>query len=101
TVPVLWDLERDTIVSNESSEIIRMLNSAFDGLSAKQGDYAPLELLPQIDAVNAEIYDAVNNGVYKVGFATNQDVYEREVVRLFAYLEELEIKLGRQRYLLG
>lgn len=101
TVPVLWDLARDTIVSNESSEIIRMLNSAFDGLSAKQGDYAPLELLPQIDAVNAEVYEAVNNGVYKVGFATNQDVYEQEVVRLFAYLDELEIKLGRQRYLLG
>ncbi|PLC50922.1 glutathione-dependent reductase [Pollutimonas subterranea] len=101
TVPVLWDLERNTIVSNESSEIIRMLNSAFDGICASGGDYAPVELLPQIDAINAEIYDAVNNGVYKVGFATDQDVYEQEVGKLFAYLDKLETRLGRQRYLLG
>ncbi len=101
TVPVLWDLERNTIVSNESAEIIRMLNSAFDGICASGGDYAPVELLPQIDAINAEIYDAVNNGVYKVGFATDQDVYEQEVGKLFAYLDKLETRLGRQRYLLG
>jgi putative glutathione S-transferase len=101
TVPVLWDLERDTIVSNESSEIIRMLNSAFDGIGAREGDYAPAELLPRIDAVNAEIYDAVNNGVYKVGFATAQDVYEQEVGKLFAYLDELDTRLAGQRYLLG
>ncbi|MGB6102312.1 MAG: glutathione S-transferase family protein [Pusillimonas sp.] len=101
TVPVLWDLWRNTMVSNESSEIIRMLNSAFDGLGARDGDYAPAELLPQIDAINAEVYDAVNNGVYKAGFATNQDVYEQEVGKLFAYLDQLEIRLGRQRYLLG
>lgn len=101
TVPVLWDLHRNTIVSNESSEIIRMLNSAFDGICASKGDYAPEELLPQIDAINAQVYDAINNGVYKVGFATEQHVYEQEVGKLFAYLDELEIKLGRQRYLLG
>lgn len=100
TVPVLWDLERQTIVSNESSEIIRMLNSEFDGICATEGDYAPAELLPQIDAINAEVYDAVNNGVYKVGFATTQGIYEQEVGKLFAYLDQLELKLGRQRYLL-
>ncbi len=101
TVPVLWDLRRDTIVSNESSEIIRMLNTAFDGMGARAGDYAPAALLPQIDALNAEIYDAVNNGVYKTGFATSQAVYEQEVVKLFACLDALEARLGRQRYLLG
>ncbi|MGB3836686.1 glutathione S-transferase family protein [Castellaniella sp.] len=101
TVPVLWDLHRNTIVSNESSEIIRMLNSAFDGICASEGDYAPAELLPQIDAINAEVYDAVNNGVYKVGFATDQVVYEQEVKKLFAYLDKLEIMLGHQRYLVG
>lgn len=101
TVPVLWDLQQNTIVSNESAEIIRMLNSAFDGVGARKGDYAPAELLPQIDAINAEIYDAVNNGVYKAGFATSQDVYEQEVRKLFAYLDTLEARLGKQRYLLG
>jgi len=101
TVPVLWDLERDTIVSNESSEIIRMFNSAFDGICASEGDYAPQDLLPQIDAINAEIYDAINNGVYKVGFATEQAVYEQEVQQLFAALDKLEATLGQQRYLLG
>lgn len=101
TVPVLWDLQRGTIVSNESSEIIRMLNSAFDGLGAKEGDYAPAELLPRIDAINEEVYGAVNNGVYKVGFATAQDVYEQEVGKLFAHLDRLEATLGEQRYLAG
>lgn len=101
TVPVLWDLQRNTIVNNESSEIIRMLNSAFDGIGAKPGDYAPLELLPRIDAINAEIYEAVNNGVYKAGFATSQAVYEQEVGKLFAELDKLEDRLGRQRYVLG
>ena len=101
TVPILWDLKQNTIVSNESSEIIRMLNSAFDGIGAKAGDYAPAELLPQIDAVNAKIYDAVNNGVYKAGFATSQAVYEKEVYALFACLDQLETKLEQQRYLLG
>lgn len=101
TVPLLWDLRRGTIVSNESADIIRMFNSAFDGIGAKAGDYAPAHLLPQIDAINAEIYDRVNNGVYKAGFATEQAVYEREVRALFAELDRLEGLLGRQRYLLG
>ncbi len=101
TVPVLWDLQRNTIVSNESSEIIRMLNSAFDGIGAREGDYSPEDLLPEIDAVNAFTYDAVNNGVYKAGFATDQRVYEGEVQALFAALDELEEKLGRQRFLAG
>lgn len=101
TVPVLWDLQRNTIVSNESSEIIRMLNSAFDDIGAKDGDYSPEDLLPEIDTINAFTYDAINNGVYKAGFATDQNVYETEVRNLFAALDELEIKLGRQRYLAG
>jgi putative glutathione S-transferase len=101
TVPVLWDLQRNTIVNNESSEIIRMLNSAFDGVGAKAGDYAPAALLPEIDAINARVYDTVNNGVYKAGFATSQEVYEREVTTLFASLDELEARLSQQRYLLG
>ncbi|WON74273.1 glutathione S-transferase family protein [Nitrosospira sp. Is2] len=101
TVPVLWDRQRDTIVNNESSEIIRMLNSAFDGIGALPGDYAPEALLPQIDEINARIYDAVNNGVYKAGFATSQRVYELAVTALFDCLDELEQRLSRQRYLLG
>ncbi|WP_442594470.1 glutathione S-transferase family protein [Parapusillimonas sp. JC17] len=101
TVPVLWDLQRNTIVSNESSEIIRMLNSAFDGICAREGDYTPSELLPQIDAINGEVYDAINNGVYKAGFATSQAVYEQEATKLFAYLDKLEARLGREQYLLG
>ena len=101
TVPVLWDLQRNTIVNNESAEIIRMLNSAFDGIGAREGDYSPAELLPQIDAMNEEVYDAINNGVYKVGFSTEQNVYEQEVVKLFASLDKLETLLGQQRYLVG
>ncbi len=101
TVPILWDLQQDTIVSNESGDIIRMLNSAFDGVGARAGDYAPADLLPQIDALNADLYDRVNNGVYKAGFATAQDVYEQEVGQLFARLDDLEQTLGRQRWLLG
>lgn len=101
TVPVLWDLERNVIVNNESADIIRMLNSAFDDVGARPGDYAPAELLADIDAVNARVYDAVNNGVYKTGFATDQSVYEEEVVNLFTCLDELDALLGRQRYLVG
>src|SRR5690606_9774161 len=96
TVPVLWDKKRDTIVNNESAEIIRMLNSAFDDIGAAEGDYSPVELLPQINAINAKVYDAINNGVYKVGFATNQEVYEQEVEALFTSLDELEAILGQQ-----
>src|SRR5690606_5955916 len=101
TVPVLWDLERDTIVNNESAEIIRMLNSAFDGIGAKPGDYAPAALLPEIAAVNAEVYDCINNGVYNAGFATEQTVYEQEVSKLFASLDKLDATLSKQRYLVG
>ena len=101
TVPVLWDLERNTIVNNESAEIIRMFNSAFNDVGARKGDYAPKELIPEIDAVNAHVYDTINNGVYKVGFATDQQVYDHEVHSLFASLDELETQLGRQPYLLG
>lgn len=101
TVPVLWDLHTNTIVSNESSEIIRMFNSAFDTLDAKAGDYAPAALLADIDAINEKVYDSINNGVYKAGFATSQAVYEQEVQKLFAALDELEAKLGKQRFLAG
>jgi putative glutathione S-transferase len=89
------------MVNNESSEIIRMLSSAFDGIGALPGDYAPAALLPQINEINALIYEAVNNGVYKAGFATRQGVYESAVTDLFACLDELEQRLTRQRYLLG
>ncbi|MGO1541231.1 MAG: glutathione S-transferase family protein [Luteimonas sp.] len=101
TVPVLWDTERNTIVNNESAEIIRILNSAFDEAGAKPGDYAPAQLLPEIDAVNKRIYDAINNGVYKAGFATGQDVYEQEVGKLFDALDEVDQRLAGRRYLLG
>jgi putative glutathione S-transferase len=101
TVPTLWDRKHRTIVSNESADIIRMFNAAFNGLGAAKGDYAPIELLPDIDAINAEVYDAVNNGVYKAGFATEQSVYEEEVHKLFDELDKLEDRLGHQRYLVG
>ncbi len=101
TVPVLWDKRGGTIANNESSEIIRMLNSAFDGVGAKPGDYYPEDLRTEIDSLNALIYDRVNNGVYKAGFATTQAAYEEAVMPLFATLEELEARLARQRYLCG
>ncbi len=90
TVPVLWDKKTKTIVSNESPEIIRMFNTAFDGIGAKPGDYYPKELRPEIDALNDRIYDTVNNGVYKAGFATTQDAYEEAVVPLFETLDWLD-----------
>lgn len=101
TVPVLFDKKTKTIVNNESSEIIRMLNSAFDGLGAKEGDYVPAEWLKEIDEVNEFVYHRVNNGVYKAGFATKQEVYEEEVKRLFEALEVLETRLEGQDYLVG
>lgn len=101
TVPVLYDLKQDKIVNNESSEIMRMLNSAFDGVGAKEGDYYPKDLREEIDAVNDKVYGAVNNGVYKAGFATKQDVYEEEVTKLFDMLNELEERLENKRYLTG
>lgn len=101
TVPVLWDKQCGTIVNNESSEIIRMLNSAFDGIGAKPGDYYPAALRAEIDAINARVYDTLNNGVYRSGFATSQAAYEEAVYPLFDTLDWLEELLGRRRYLLG
>ncbi|MFW5816429.1 MAG: glutathione S-transferase family protein [Wenzhouxiangella sp.] len=101
TVPVIWDKKQDTIVSNESADIIRMFNSAFDHLGAAPGDYYPEELRADIDAINAVVYDHVNNGVYKTGFATTQEAYEEAVVPLFETLDALEKRLDAQRYLCG
>lgn len=101
TVPVLWDKKTDTIVSNESAEIIRMFNSAFDEVGAKPGDYYPTALRGEINAINDTVYDKVNNGVYKAGFATSQDAYGDAVTGLFDTLDILEERLGKQRYLAG
>ncbi|MBQ4825405.1 glutathione S-transferase family protein [Leisingera sp. HS039] len=101
TVPVLWDKEQDTIVSNESAEIIRMLNSAFNGITGNTGDYWPEELREPIEAVNARIYSTINNGVYKCGFATTQEAYDTAVKPLFESLDWLEDLLSQHRYLLG
>jgi len=101
TVPVLWDKKTETIVSNESSEIIRMLNSAFEDTGASSGDYYPEPLRSEIDALNGRIYDTVNNGVYKAGFATTQEAYQEAVMPLFETLDWLEERLSRQRYLTG
>ena len=101
TVPVLWDKQTNTIVSNESSEIIRMFNSAFDEVGAKPGDYYPENLREEIDLINARIYSNVNNGVYKAGFATSQSAYEEAVIPLFETLDWLEERLGKGRYLMG
>ena len=101
TVPVLWDKKTNTIVSNESSEIIRMFNSAFDEVGAKPGDYYPEDLHNQIDEINSRIYDCVNNGVYKAGFATTQEAYENAVEPLFETLDWLEHRLANRRYLFG
>ena len=101
TVPVLWDKERQTIVSNESSEIIQMFNSAFDGVGAASGDYYPAELRGEIDPLNARIYDTLNNGVYKCGFATSQAAYEEAFGPLFDTLDMLEERLQGRSFLLG
>jgi putative glutathione S-transferase len=101
TVPVLWDKERGTIVNNESSEIIRMLNSAFDGCGATPGDYWPAARREEIERLNARIYATVNNGVYRAGFATTQDAYDEAVTELFASLDWLEELLSERRYLAG
>jgi putative glutathione S-transferase len=101
TVPVLWDKAQGTIVSNESADIIRMFNQAFDRLGAVPGDYYPEDLRAEIDGLNARIYDTVNNGVYKAGFATRQTAYEEAVTALFDSLDWLEDRLGAQRYLAG
>jgi putative glutathione S-transferase len=101
TVPVLWDKETATIVSNESSEIIRMFNGAFDHLGAKPGDFYPEALREQIESINKRVYHTVNNGVYKCGFATSQEVYEEAFVALFDTLDWIESRLSEQRYLAG
>lgn len=103
TVPVLWDTHQQTIVSNESADIIRMLNSAFDGLDGVKTelDFFPAELHSDIEAVNERVYHTVNNGVYKAGFATAQDKYEEAYAELFQSLDWLEDRLSTQRYLVG
>ena len=101
TVPILWDKKTNTIVSNESSEIIRMLNSAFDEAGATDVNFLPKALLAEIDTINEFVYSAVNNGVYKAGFATTEAAYKEAVVTLFDALDTLEVRLANQRYLLG
>jgi glutathionyl-hydroquinone reductase len=101
TVPTLWDKQKRTIVSTESSEIIRMFNSAFDCVGAKAGDFYPEDLRDEIDALNARIYPTVNNGVYRAGFATTQGAYEEAIGPLFETLDFLEERLAERRYLCG
>ncbi|GGB34728.1 glutathione-dependent reductase [Roseibium aquae] len=101
TVPILWDTKRQTIVSNESSEIIRMFNSAFDSLTGSAVDFYPPDLRTEIQQVNEIIYHSVNNGVYKSGFATTQEAYEEAVADVFNTLDMLEDRLSHQRYLVG
>jgi putative glutathione S-transferase len=101
TVPVLWDKQRRTIVNNESAEIIRMLNSAFGRFTNVTTDYYPPALREEIDRINARVYETVNNGVYRAGFATTQEAYEEAYRALFDTLDVLEERLSRQRYLAG
>ncbi|RBP10575.1 putative glutathione S-transferase [Roseiarcus fermentans] len=101
TVPVLWDRDTNTIVSNESSEIIRMFNSAFDAVGAAEGDYYPEDLRGEIDALNDRIYATVNNGVYRAGFATSQDAYEEAFRALFETLDWLDARLTVRQFLAG
>ena len=101
SVPTLWDKKRRTIVNNESSEIIRMLNSAFDAFTDIHADYYPAALRHEIDAVNELIYPNINNGVYRAGFATSQEAYEEAAYGIFETLDKLEERLSRQRYLVA
>jgi putative glutathione S-transferase len=101
TIPVLWDKKTNTIVNNESSEIIRMFNSEFAGIAGSDTDYYPEALRGQIDEINAFTYDTINNGVYRCGFATSQAAYDAAYDSLFAALDTLEARLGKQRYLIG
>lgn len=101
TVPILWDKQTETIVNNESSEIIRIFNSAFDKLGAIPGDYYPEALRAEIDQINDRIYHTVNNGVYKAGFATTQEAYNEAIGPLFDTLDWLETRLETQKYLIG
>jgi putative glutathione S-transferase len=101
TVPTLWDKKTKRIVNNESSEIIRMLNSEFKGIAGADTDFYPAPLRAEIDRINELVYANVNNGVYRCGFARSQAAYEAAYDALFATLDELEVRLGRQRYLAG
>ena len=101
TVPLLWDKKQETIVNNESSEIIRMFNSAFDDYASSDLDFYPESLRKEIDAINDIVYHNVNNGVYRAGFATTQSAYEEAFDQLFDTMDELEALLSRQRYLVG
>ncbi|MEO0342819.1 MAG: glutathione S-transferase family protein [Pseudomonadota bacterium] len=101
TVPILWDKDRSKIVSNESSEIIRMFNSAFDDITGNKDDYWPKAMRDEIEFVNARIYNTINNGVYKCGFATTQEAYDAAVYPIFESLDWVEETLSRNRYLLG
>ena len=101
TVPILWDKKREKIVCNESAEIIRMFNSAFNELTGNRADYYPAELRQEVDEINAFVYKHINNGVYKCGFATVQEAYEEAYDKLFAALDEIETRLASRRYLTG
>lgn len=101
TVPVLWDTHTQTIVNNESAEILRMFNSAFPDLCKTDHDFYPFALRPQIDEINDFVYENINNGVYRCGFATTQDAYEEAYFSLFSALDQIEKRLSQQRYLVG
>ncbi len=101
TVPVLWDKHQNTIVSNESADIIRMFNNAFDGVGAKTGDFYPVDKQAEIDAINEKVYHQFNNGVYRAGFATSQHAYNEALEDVFDLLETVETRLASQRYLTG
>jgi glutathionyl-hydroquinone reductase len=101
TVPVLWDRKTSSIVSNESADIIRMLNAEFDAFSDVRTDYYPEALSTEIDSINSMIYENINNGVYRCGFATRQEAYEEAFTQLFETLDTLEVLLDKQRYLAG
>ena len=101
TVPVLWDKKLQTVVNNESSEIIRIFNKSFNGITGNLDDYYPENLRSGIDALNDSIYDCINNGVYKTGFAKEQSIYDKEVKKVFMLLDELDDRLESRKYLLG
>ncbi len=101
TVPLLWDRKQETIVNNESSEIIRMFNSAFDDYASSDADFYPESLRKEIDAINEVVYHDINNGVYRAGFATTQSAYDEAFDQLFDTMDDLEVLLSRQRYLVG
>lgn len=101
TTPLLWDKQQRRVVSNESADIVRMFNSAFDAIGAQPGDYYPAALRAEIDQIEERIYRSLNNGVYRAGFARSQPAYEEAVRQVFAQLDELEGRLARQRYLFG